>query len=96
MRIVIQDLVLGGGEGGPAGGEGRTVRRPRGAGGAAGIPPGASACLALALILLSPTESHRPPPAASALGTQQQDAHRAQDHQKSPDHIRCDEMRGAH
>lgn len=90
MRVVIQDLVLGGGEGGPAGGERGTVRGPEGA---AGVPPGACARLALAPILLSAVESHRPPPAAPAFSTQEKDAHPTQDHE-SPEHIRCVKMIG--
>ena len=89
-RVVIQDLVLGGGEGGLAGGEGGSVRGP---GGAVGVPPGACAHLALAPILLSAVESHRPPPAAPAFSTQEKDAHPTQDHE-SPEHIRCVKMRG--
>ncbi len=88
VRIGIQNLVLGGGEWGPAGREGRTVRRPGGARGAAGdVPPGSCARLALALILLSPVESHRPPPTASGFSIQKKDVYPTQDH-KPPDHIR--------
>lgn len=86
MCVVIQNLVLVGSEGDPTGGEGGTVRRPVAA---ADVPPGACARLAQALILLSPVESNRPPPAPSAFGTQEEDVHPTQDH-KPPDHIRCE------
>lgn len=91
MCIVIQNLVLGWSEGDPTGGERRTVRRPEGAGGAADIPPGACAPLALALILLSPVESHRSPIAGSTFSTQEK-VHPDQNHE-SPDHIRCVKIR---
>lgn len=89
LRIVIQNPVLVRGEGGPTGGERRTVERPGGPRGAACAPPLACAPLALALILLSPAESHRPPPAAAAFSPQEKDVHPTEDHQ-SPDHIRCE------
>lgn len=90
MCVVIQNLVLGGSEGDPTGGEGGTVRRPVAA---ADVPPGSCARLAQALILLSPVESNRPPPAPSAFGTQEEDVHPTQDH-KPPDHIRCEKISG--
>lgn len=84
VRIIIQNLVLDGREGGPTGGEGGAVNGPGGAGGAARVPPRAYARLDPPEILLSPVESHRPPPAAAALSSQEEDV---EDHER-PDHIR--------
>lgn len=95
--VVIQNVVLGGGERDPTRAEGGTVWRPVAA---AGLPPGPCARLAPSLVLLSPVESYRPPPAAFALGTQEEeeeeeeDVHPTQDHQP-PDHIQCGVVSGA-
>lgn len=97
MCVVIQNVVLGGGERDPTRAEGGTVRRPVAA---AGLPPGPCARLAPSLVLLSPVESYRPPPAAFALGTQEEeeeeeeDVHPTQDHQP-PDHVQCGVVSGA-
>lgn len=99
MCVVIQNAVLGGGEREPTRDEGGTVRRPVAAA-AAGLPPGPCARLAPSLVLLSPVESYRPPPAPFALGTQEEeeeeeeDVHPTQDHQP-PDHIQCGVMSAA-
>lgn len=84
MSVVIQNLVLGGGEGGPTGGERGAVKGPVPP---VDVPPGARARLARVLVLLSPVESNRPPPVSSGFSAQEKDVHPTQD--KSPDHIRC-------
>lgn len=85
MRVVIQHLVLGGGEGDPTGREGGAMKGPVAP---VEVPPGACARLARALIPLSPVEGNRPPRVSSARSTQEQDVHPGQD-RESPDHLRC-------
>lgn len=96
MCALIQDPVLSWGQREPTRGEVGAVRSLGGAG-RAGVPPWACAHLVLALILLSPVESLRPPEVSAipALtpSSQEKDAHPADDH-KSPDHIQCNNSGG--
>lgn len=57
MRVVIQNLVLGGSEGGPTGDEGGSPGRPLGAADVSAHP---GAHLAPFLFRMSPAEGHRP------------------------------------
>lgn len=69
MRVVIQNLVLGGSQGGPAGGEGGATGRLV----VPDVPAGPCAHLAPLLSRWSPAESHRPPAAARAFSSLQEE-----------------------
>lgn len=90
MCVIIQNLVFGGGEKEPTRGEGRTMWRLGKAWGAAGIPPGATAHLVLALTMLSPAESQRLSLLDSAFNSHKKNDGHPQKHQVSPDHVDSD------
>lgn len=78
MRVVIQNSVLGGSQGGPAGGEGGATGRLV----VPDVPARPCAHLAPLLSRWSPAESHRP----RAFSSLQEDADPAQD-REFPEHI---------